>query len=258
MANIITVISGNGGMGKSLFSCNIACGLCIMDKKVLLVEMNFGSAIDDVILGIKSETLFNIKDVCDNTCDIQDAITHPDISYLPDFICASPVVSDVDTDKALENIKHSLSSIYDFIIIDTSHISTDYTASAIKHSDTVIALTDGTFVSRRNTSLAVSYARTLGNKNIFCVLNNVVINNDNASIYIEDVIDEVGAHLLGIVPSDNCIDDSISNGTPIIKYNTFAGRAYENICKRLLGENIYKYETGVTNGFFGKNKLVIK
>ena len=61
MVKILAVTSGNGGMGKSILACNIACGLCSFGKKVLLAECSFGFRSIDAISGIKAETLIGIQ-----------------------------------------------------------------------------------------------------------------------------------------------------------------------------------------------------
>lgn len=257
MANVFTVISGNGGMGKSFFACNLACGLKISGKKVLLAECSFGTGADDVILGIKSETLYDMKDVCEGSCDASEAIIHPDDEILPDFIPSGFSDVKADFDIAFKKLKKKFSSYYDYIIFDTPYFISPQTESAVKISDAVIALTDDSFISVRNTSLCVNRAKSLGSAVVYTVLSNVVIDGNESSGFVEDIIDETGAKLLGIIPHDEYVSETISGSTPIIKYNTFAGRAMENICKRLLGKNVPEFETGVT-GLFNKNKLVLK
>ena len=87
---------------------------------------------------------------------------------------------------------------------------------------------------------------------------NVIIDGADESAFVEDVLDELGCNLLGIIPYDEHFSYSIEKSEPIYKYNTFAGRAFENICKRLLGQVVSDYETGLGGGFFKKDKFVLK
>lgn len=257
MASVFTVISGNGGIGKSFFACNLACGLRKSGKKVLLAECSFGTGADDVILGIKPESLYDMKDVCEGNCDASEAVTRSGDELLPDFIPSGFSDVNADFDTAFKKLKKKFSSYYDYIIFDTPYFASSQTESAVKISDKVIALTDDSFISIRNTALCINRIKSIVEAEVFMVLNKVVIDGSVSSSCVEDIIDETGAKLIGIIPYDEYVSETIAKSVPIIKYNTFAGRAMENICKRLSGENIPDFETGVT-GLFNKNKLVLK
>ncbi|HBG77211.1 MAG TPA: septum site-determining protein MinD, partial [Clostridiales bacterium] len=56
---------------------------------------------------------------------------------------------------------------------------------------------------------------------------------------IDDTIDILGVDLLGVVPDDEEIIISSNRGEPVVTgSSSFAGQAYRNIAKRLLGEKV--------------------
>jgi septum site-determining protein MinD len=56
---------------------------------------------------------------------------------------------------------------------------------------------------------------------------------------IEDIIDILAVELLGVVPDDEKIVISTNRGEPIVvDSKSVAGRAYNNIARRLAGENV--------------------
>lgn len=258
MVNFIGITSGNGGMGKSASACNIAIGLGAMGKRVLLLECEFGTRSYDAIVGIKPETLSSFSDYCDNNADIADIITKPDNNKLPHFITGGIKKPNADIAKALANLKREVSKDYDFIVSDVSPLN-ERVFEAFKNTcNTFLILTDDSFVSVRNSSYVASLIKETSKAKLYGVLNKVIADGKDDSPYIEDIADEIGVSLMGIIPFDEHFSYSIEKGLPIFNYNTCSGRAYENICKRLLGQSIPNYETGSTSGFFNKNKFVLK
>ena len=69
---VITVTSGKGGVGKSSFSLNFAIALSKRGKKVLLVDMDFGLANIDVMLGVT--TKYDLLNVIRDHKDIREVI----------------------------------------------------------------------------------------------------------------------------------------------------------------------------------------
>lgn len=258
MASVIMVFSASGGMGKSFFSSNISYGLKTFGKRVLLAELGFGNRADDIILGIKTETIYSFSDICSGSCKTHEAITKSQENNIPDFISSGLPVNNTDYKLAVSAIINSQSSSYDYIILDVSQAFGNLFYAALEVADTVIAVTDDSAISVRNTALAMAKVRDMGLKNSYIVLNNVVVNNDESACCAEDIADETGEKILGIIPSDEHVKSSLGCSEPIYKYNTYAGRALENICKRIMGTCVPDYETGVSGGFFSKNKLVIK
>lgn len=69
---VITVTSGKGGVGKSSFALNFAIALSRRGKKVLIVDMDFGLANIDVMLGVT--TKYDLLSVVRDHRDIRDVI----------------------------------------------------------------------------------------------------------------------------------------------------------------------------------------
>lgn len=69
---VVTVTSGKGGVGKSSFALNFAIALARRGKKVLIVDMDFGLANIDVMLGVT--TKYDLLSVVRDHRDIRDVI----------------------------------------------------------------------------------------------------------------------------------------------------------------------------------------
>ena len=67
---------------------------------------------------------------------------------------------------------------------------------------------------------------------------------------IEDVTDILGIPILGAIPDDaQMIVVSTNQGEPIVGMNPFAGQAYLNICRRVLGRG-YPMDLEKSRGIF--------
>ena len=68
----------------------------------------------------------------------------------------------------------------------------------------------------------------------------------------EDVMEILAIDLIGIVPDDETIVISTNQGEPLAGSDSLAGRAYMNIARRLLGEEIPFLNLSEKNSFFSK------
>ena len=75
-----------------------------------------------------------------------------------------------------------------------------------------------------------------------------------------DVIDILSIPLIGIVPDDENVVIATNQGEPLVGNNTLAGKAYQNICCRVLGQEVpfMEFEKGISfwtrvTGIFHRN-----
>ena len=74
----------------------------------------------------------------------------------------------------------------------------------------------------------------------------------------DDVVEILAVDLLGIVPDDESIVVSTNQGEPLVGSKSLAGQAYENICHRIMGEEVAFLDLFQKNGFFSKIKNKFK
>ena len=68
----------------------------------------------------------------------------------------------------------------------------------------------------------------------------------------EDVLEILSINLIGVVPDDENIIVSTNNGVPLVGDNSMAGKAYMNICHRILGEEVPYLDLNKKGGLFSK------
>ena len=76
---------------------------------------------------------------------------------------------------------------------------------------------------------------------------------------VDDIVDLLSIDLLGVIPDDEYIITQTNKGEPVIQNKKApSGKAYLEIAKRVLGENIEVTIPGRERGFFAKIKNIFK
>lgn len=117
---IISIVSGKGGVGKSVITANFANQLSKKGMKVLVWDGDFHFPNLHLIFGV--EPPVRAKDIYQNHSIIQKSLfkINENLDLLADYPAES-VDDEVEIDPLIEIFKHLLiESDYDFIIIDTS------------------------------------------------------------------------------------------------------------------------------------------
>ncbi|HCL99124.1 MAG TPA: MinD/ParA family protein [Fervidobacterium sp.] len=90
-SQVVAVISGKGGVGKTLIATNMAATLADTGRKVLVLDADIGFTNADILLGAFPK--FSIKDFVNRACSIDDLVTHT--NYGVDLVSLGGDVSDV-------------------------------------------------------------------------------------------------------------------------------------------------------------------
>ncbi|MGI5988896.1 MAG: AAA family ATPase [Lachnospiraceae bacterium] len=87
MAQVIAILSGKGGTGKSLICCGIGEALAKEGKHVLLADGSQGLRSLELFLGMTDGILYSCPDLADGKCEIEDVLVedeaHPGLWLLP-------------------------------------------------------------------------------------------------------------------------------------------------------------------------------
>ena len=68
---------------------------------------------------------------------------------------------------------------------------------------------------------------------------------------VEDIVDLLSIDLIGVVPDDEYIITQTNKGEPVVtKEKAPSGKAYIEIARRILGENVDITMPGKKEGFF--------
>ncbi len=141
-AQVITITSGKGGVGKTNITVNLAIALSEMGKRVTILDADFGLANIDVLLGIIPK--YTLVDVINNDKNILEVLCDgpKNIKFISGGSGVEELIKlDKDqVEKFVTNIA-LLDKLSDVILIDTGAGLSDNVMSFIMAADDVVLVT---------------------------------------------------------------------------------------------------------------------
>ena len=249
MCEVIVVTSGKGGVGKTTSSANIGTGLAAIGKRVVLIDTDIGLRNLDVVMGLENRIVYNLVDVIEGNCRIKQALIrdrrYPSLYLLPS--AQTKDKSSVTPQQMIKMIEH-LRNQFDYIILDCPAGIEQGFQNAVAGADRAFVVTTPEVSAIRDADRIIGLLEAYEISQIHLIINRIrydmVKRGDMMSS--SDVVDILSIPLLGIVPDDENVVVSTNQGEPLVGSNTFAGKAYENICRRILNEEIpfMNFESG--------------
>lgn len=240
MAKVIAVTSGKGGVGKSTLSTGIGYALALRGEKVLLIDGDAGLRCLDHMLGITDHLLFDISDIIAGNCQPHQAIYssswHPDLHLLS----ASHTYERDLTPGVLRQLTEFFSKYYDYILIDApAGLGTGVRAAVSAADLTLVVATPDPISLRDATAVRQAFSET-GKGEQRLLINRFFSRTFRKSKYfrtLDEVIDNCGIQLLGLLPEDRSLGTTVAKGLPLPPSSMLL-RAFRRIAARLEGEHI--------------------
>lgn len=173
-AKVITVFSCKGGVGKTTTTLNLAGIYSLMDKKVLIMDLDLNSGGVAVSLNVDvSKTIYNVVDDMGNNrfddienyvCKYNDKI---DVLSSP----KDPRNAMKIDSKYIGLVITSAMYKYDVILIDTSHNLSPISLTALDKSDNTLFMITNDPVDLKNAKSMISIFKDTENDNYKVVFN---------------------------------------------------------------------------------------
>ncbi len=236
MGQIIVVTSGKGGVGKSTVAVNIAYGLAFDERRVLLIDMDAGLRSLDLMLGAENELVFDLADVLDGICTMDQAVyelkRRPGLFLLPaSQNSGSNALLPQDVRSLLEAERDN----YDFIILDCPAGIERGFRNAVSCADTAILVITPDYISLRSAERTFQLLTGEGLSDIRLLINRVGV---RPPVSTDECVHRMELPVLGFVPEDPGVMRAAASGQAVIEAQTRAGDAFERITRRLLGESV--------------------
>ena len=235
----IVVISGKGGTGKSTVSVLLGAQLGAWSRRVLLIELDSGLRSVDMIAGVYGKTVYDIEDVLCGRCDGSKAIV-PSPLYPGLSVISAPYEGGEVRAAPLAGLILAMREYFDYILLDCPAGIEQGFKNAIAGADRAIIVTTPEVSAIRDADRIIGLLEAEELKKIELVINRIrmdmVKRGDMMSV--EDVVDILAIDLIGVVPDDESIVIATNEGEPLVGSDTQAGKAFANICHRVLGEEV--------------------
>ena len=212
MVEIISIISGKGGVGKTFFAINFSRALFEFGKRVLLIDMNITTPNLSISLNVNKK--YTLHDFLKGECKIEDTISETIYGF--DAIVGSIKIQDlskIDLDILPKEI-NKLYKKYDYIVLDSSAGFGRETIISLKSSTSSIIVT----TSEKPAILEAMRAARLAD-NLGIPILGVVINRYRRKLDFDKVEILIGKPILGIIREDENAEISIEQRIPLLVLN---------------------------------------
>lgn len=238
MSEVIAFLSGKGGTGKSALCAGIASSLASSGKKVLCIDGDVGLGNLDVFLGFGDNAAISFADVCRGSYEITAAAQHPDFPNLR--FLASPISGWDGSAYHFQKMLMSAREKFDFILIDGPAGLGETMGLLAKSADQCIVVSLPDPASIRGATRAGQKLELLGVTNVKMVVNRLYPELLRAmKMNVDDLMDQTGLGLLGIVPTDPDVSLALCKGKALLKFkHSGAAAAYTRIAKRIQGLSV--------------------
>jgi septum site-determining protein MinD len=241
-AQVITISSGKGGVGKTTTVANIAVALAANGVKVVCLDGDIGLRNLDVIMGLENRIVYDIVDVIEGRCKLRQAMIRdkhlPELYLIP---AAQTRDKNAVSPSDMVRICNDLRPDVDFVLIDSPAGIERGFRNAIAPADRVLVVTNPEVSAVRDADrvIGILEAEEKGSPALIINRLNPTLVKQHDMLSPEDVLDLLGIPLIGIVPEDESVIVSSNRGTPVAQDpKSRAGQAFRNIARRIKGEVI--------------------
>jgi septum site-determining protein MinD len=241
-AQVVTISSGKGGVGKTTAVANLAVALAADGKKVVCIDGDIGLRNLDVVMGLENRIVYDIVDVIEGRCKLRQAMIR-DKHYSDLYLIPAAQTRDKSavSPSDMTRICDDLRADHDFVLIDSPAGIERGFRNAIAAADRVLVVTNPEVSAVRDADRVVGIleAEEKGSPSLIINRLNPALVKHNDMLSAEDVLDLLGIHLIGIVPEDESVIVGSNRGAPVVtEPKSRAGQAFRNIAKRLQGEKV--------------------
>ena len=238
MGELIAIVSGKGGTGKTSLCAGIAQALADSGERVLCIDCDVGMRNLDIALGISHMGTLSFQEALEYGLD--KATQHPDFPTLrfltAPMNCASDAVDAEEFGKLLQEAR----SRFDYTLLDApAGIEAGFRLAA-RFADRGVVVTGSDPASVRDVGRAGQLLQAMDKNNVRIIVNRIDPKMVKAMrLTVDDIMDRTGLPLLGIVPEDPEVVLAAAFERPLLKHNRKgAAAACRRIAKRIQGRRV--------------------
>lgn len=237
MGEIIAVLSGKGGTGKTSVTAGLSTALAKENHRVLCIDCDIGLRNLDIPLGLSDTASLSFADICEGRYSLDQLTAHPLFPSL--FFLTAPMnrsADEIDAESFWSMIRKARDQ-FDYVFLDApAGVDAGFRLAAAK-ADRVLLVTLSDPAAVRDAGRTGQVLELMGKDNV-----RLIVNRINPKLFsgmattVDDVMDNAGLPLLGIVPEDANVTLAAAFGKPLMNYTKKgAAAACRRIASRLQG-----------------------
>ncbi|GIV66210.1 MAG: site-determining protein [Bellilinea sp.] len=255
-AKVLTITSGKGGVGKTTTTANIAVALAALSYKVVCIDADIGLRNLDVVLGLENRIVYDVVDVVEGRCRLRQAMIRdkrlPELYLIPAAQTRDKnAISPSDMVRLCDELRNEV----DWILIDSPAGIERGFRNALAPADLVVVVTNPEVSAVRDADRIIGLIEAEEKGPARLILNRVNMNlvKRGDMLNADDVLELLAVELIGIVPEDEAVVVSTNRGQPVaLDGKSKAGLAFQNIARRLNGEQVPFLSLDEKDGFFAR------
>lgn len=242
---VIVITSGKGGVGKTTTTANLGMALAGLGEKVALLDADIGLRNLDLALGLENRIVYDIVDVVEGRAEIRKALIkdkrNANLAMLP--AAQTRDKSAVSPDQMRQVIRDVQNEGYTYVLVDCPAGIEQGFKNATAGANEAIVVVNPEMSSVRDADRIVGLLEAQDLRNPRLIVNRLRprMIKEQTALDVQDVQEVLGSSvkLLGVIPEDEAIIVSTNRGEPVsLTGETLAGKAYQNIARRLRGETV--------------------
>lgn len=238
MGELFAVLSGKGGTGKTSVCAGIASTLAQEGLRVLCVDCDVGLRNLDISLGIADSGALSFLDVSSGHYPLERAAKHPEFPTLS-FLTApmNCPVEKIDVEAFVVFLRKARKE-FDYIFLDAPAGVDSGFRLVSRAADRFLLVTGAGPAAVRDAARVGDILELMGKKDVRLIVNRVDKRMlGTVQVTIDDVMDNAGLPLMGIVPEDANVTLAASFGHSLIRFSPKgpAAKAFRRIAKRVQG-----------------------
>jgi septum site-determining protein MinD len=242
MGTAIVITSGKGGVGKTTSSANLGTALALLGKSVCLIDADIGLRNLDVVMGLENRIIYDIVDVANRECRLEQALIRDKrFEHLAVLPASQTKDKTALEPERVKEIVDELKLSYDFVIIDCPAGIEHGFKVAVAGADQAIVVTTPETAAVRDADRVIGLLEANHIKSPKLIINRIrpKMVKQGDMLDIDEIVQVLAIDLLGIVPDDEAIISNNIKGEPtVMRPDSKASLAYRNMARRILGDSV--------------------
>jgi septum site-determining protein MinD len=259
---VATITSGKGGVGKTTATANLGAALAELGHKVVCIDADIGLRNLDVVLGLENRIVYDLVDVIEGRCRLRQAMIRD--KRLPDlFLIPAAQTRDKSAVSPSDMVRlcNDLRTEVDWVLIDSPAGIERGFRNAVAPSDMVLVITNPEISAVRDADRIIGLVEAEEKGPARLIINRIkpdmVKRGDMLSV--DDILELLAVELVGMIPEDENVILSTNRGLPVVlDGRSRAGLAFQNIARRLKGDEVPFLSLDDEGGFFGRLARIIR
>ena len=202
----IVITSGKGGVGKTTATANIGTGLAMRGQKVVVIDTDIGLRNLDVIMGLENRIVYDLVNVIEGACKLQQAMIRDknghELYLIPaaqtrDKSCVEP--------EQLRELCAKLEEDFDYVLMDCPAGIEQGFRNAVAAAQEAILITTPEVSSIRDADRVIGLLEASELHRPKLIINRInpgMVRQGNM-MDRRDIVDLLAVDVLGLVPVDD-------------------------------------------------------